>query len=81
MLFIPSGYFWQVTDLHFDTNYSLSGDPTVMCHDGGQEHDPDKSLPGKYGNPDCDSPMALLESTLQFMKTYPSTPSFILWTG
>lgn len=24
--------FWQITDIHWDTRYSLDGDPTNMCH-------------------------------------------------
>uniref|UniRef100_A0A2P2HZX6 Acid sphingomyelinase-like phosphodiesterase 3b n=1 Tax=Hirondellea gigas TaxID=1518452 RepID=A0A2P2HZX6_9CRUS len=27
-----TGTFWQVTDIHWDTRYSLSGDDTNMCH-------------------------------------------------
>lgn len=27
-----TGYFWQVTDIHYDENYTLHGDPNSMCH-------------------------------------------------
>ena len=27
-----TGYFWQVTDFHYDANYSTHGDPSKMCH-------------------------------------------------
>ena len=27
-----TGYFWQVTDFHYDANYSTYGDPSKMCH-------------------------------------------------
>ena len=73
-----SGYFWQVTDFHYDANYSTTGDPNHMCHDGNG------SLPGKngyYGNYMCDSPWQLITSAVQAMHKIQPNPDFIIWTG
>ncbi|KAK3089276.1 hypothetical protein FSP39_002271 [Pinctada imbricata] len=74
---IMNGYFWQVTDFHYDANYSTYGNPKQMCHN---------STAGTYnnsifGNYLCDAPMKLVQSALSFMKKQHSDPDFILWTG
>ncbi|KAL5016932.1 hypothetical protein ScPMuIL_006521 [Solemya velum] len=71
------GWFWQVTDFHYDANYSLHGNPSTMCHTSGG----DKYNNGIYGNYLCDSPWRLVESAVNEMKSQNGTPDFILWTG
>ncbi|XP_052775676.1 acid sphingomyelinase-like phosphodiesterase 3b [Mya arenaria] len=71
------GYFWHVTDFHYDANYSAAGDPTNMCHQGNGSHD----NVGTYGNYMCDSPWNLITSAIQAMYKIKPDPDFIIWTG
>ncbi|XP_062571431.1 acid sphingomyelinase-like phosphodiesterase 3b [Saccostrea cucullata] len=74
---VDTGYFWQVTDFHYDANYSTKGDPLRMCHDmsGGSYSN------SIYGNYHCDSPWKLIQSATAAMKRIHPNPDFILWTG
>lgn len=72
-----SGFFWQVTDFHYDANYSTKGNPLKMCHDSS-----DGSYSNSiYGNYQCDSPWRLILSATAAMKRLHPDPDFILWTG
>ena len=77
-MFIFSGLFWQLTDVHWDREYSSNGDPKKMCHrasDGlGVET-------GKFGTYSCDSPWELVEASIAAMTEQESDPDFIVWTG
>ena len=71
--------FWQITDIHYDFNYSRLGNPDKMCHQG-------RSITGKrsvglFGNYKCDSPWALVTTAVHGMKSLMAEPDFILWTG
>ncbi|KAI0238941.1 hypothetical protein LSAT2_010299 [Lamellibrachia satsuma] len=44
------GVFWQITDIHYDANYSVTGNVQM-----NRSH-------GKYGDYLCDSPWALVSS-------------------
>ncbi|KAK2723170.1 acid sphingomyelinase-like phosphodiesterase 3b [Artemia franciscana] len=74
----PKGLFWQLTDVHWDREYSSNGDPKKMCHrasDGlGVET-------GKFGTYSCDSPWELVEASIAAMTEQESDPDFIVWTG
>ena len=70
---------WQITDFHYDVNYSTSGDPNNMCHSRKPES-PWRTV-GVYGNYSCDSPLSLIESAVMAMKSIEANPDFILWTG
>lgn len=72
------GKFWQITDIHWDQQYSESGDPSKMCHDEYQVSDYHN---GAYGNYLCDSPWKLVKSSLQAMTRIHPLPEFVLWTG
>ena len=76
-MFVPSGYFWQVTDFHYDANYSVSGNPAQMCHNTSSG----SYSNGVYGNYLCDAPWKLVESATNAMKKIHPNPDFILWTG
>lgn len=81
-MFQISGYFWQLTDVHFDSNYSMTGDPAKMCHDkAGQNSNTSANTPGEFGNYLCDSPWSLVEQAIAEMKRIDPRPDFILWTG
>ncbi|KAM9320148.1 acid sphingomyelinase-like phosphodiesterase 3b [Gastrophryne carolinensis] len=72
------GYFWHLTDLHLDPNYTVTTDPTNVCPSAGDQPVTD---PGKWGNYLCDSPRTLINSSIYAMKTILPDPDFILWTG
>ncbi|XP_054721542.1 acid sphingomyelinase-like phosphodiesterase 3b [Uloborus diversus] len=69
--------FWHVTDIHVDQNYSRTGNPLDLCHDDNTDH-PDNGL---YGNFLCDSPLYLVNATINSMKIIEPHPDFVLWTG
>ncbi|XP_068121562.1 acid sphingomyelinase-like phosphodiesterase 3b [Hyperolius riggenbachi] len=72
------GYFWHLTDLHLDPNYTVTSDPGKVCPSAGDQLVTD---PGKWGNYLCDSPGALINSSIYAMKAILPDPDFILWTG
>ena len=72
-----AGYFWQVSDFHYDANYSIHGNPSKMCHDNSGS----SSANGIYGNYNCDAPWLLVMSAVEGMKKLHPNPDFILWTG
>lgn len=72
-----TGYFWQVTDFHYDANYSSTGDPSHMCHHGNNS----SSNIGNYGNYHCDAPWQLITSAVRAMHKLQPNPDFIVWTG
>ncbi|XP_039444463.1 acid sphingomyelinase-like phosphodiesterase 3a [Culex pipiens pallens] len=77
------GYFWHITDLHFDSYYTTKGDIFRSCWEN--EHHSGTSntkRPGPYGDHMCDSPWSLLESATQAMKSKQGdNVEFVLWTG
>ncbi|XP_064626267.1 acid sphingomyelinase-like phosphodiesterase 3b [Lineus longissimus] len=80
---LDKGYFWQITDIHFDPEYSVDGSPGNLCHKNRfnpfRKHDADS--PGMFGDPRCDTPWALVQSAIAAMKTIKANPDFVLWTG
>uniref|UniRef100_A0A803JI54 Uncharacterized protein n=1 Tax=Xenopus tropicalis TaxID=8364 RepID=A0A803JI54_XENTR len=72
------GYFWHLTDLHLDPNYSVTSDPRKVCPSAGDQLVPDA---GQWGNYLCDSPRILINSSINAMKSILPNPDFILWTG
>ncbi|KAM8977410.1 acid sphingomyelinase-like phosphodiesterase 3b [Pelodytes ibericus] len=72
------GYFWHLTDLHLDPNYTVTSDPKSVCPSAGDQLVTDA---GKWGNYLCDSPLALINSSLFAMRNILPDPDFILWTG
>jgi sphingomyelin phosphodiesterase acid-like 3 len=78
-----SGVFWQITDIHYDSNYSHQLLPGYLCHsyDGYRgPTNPDIPQP-VFGDYNCDSPWTLVVSAVNAMKELQSDPDFILWTG
>ncbi|CAL4095874.1 unnamed protein product, partial [Meganyctiphanes norvegica] len=72
------GKFWQITDIHWDLQYSRTGDKEQMCHEEYKSTNLDN---GYYGNYFCDSPWPLVKSALQAMAQIDEQPDFVLWTG
>lgn len=71
------GRFLHITDLHPDPHYKVGSSTFDMCHGG-------KGESGKFGDAmlGCDSPMTLVESTLQWIEdNLKDKIDFIVWTG
>ncbi|XP_050462261.1 acid sphingomyelinase-like phosphodiesterase 3a [Cataglyphis hispanica] len=81
------GYFWHITDIHYDPKYSTQGNAASMCWNTRNSLDAgrirlDRKLAGKFGDYNCDSPWALIESAARAMKSMHSEGmEFVLWTG
>ena len=69
-IFISIGYFWQLTDVHYDANYTQH-----------TYNKTEKLCVGEFGDYKCDSPWPLVESAISAMKDIKSDADFILWTG
>ncbi|XP_006883701.1 PREDICTED: acid sphingomyelinase-like phosphodiesterase 3b [Elephantulus edwardii] len=72
------GKFWHISDLHLDPEYKVSEDPLQVCPSAGSQP---VSNAGPWGNYLCDSPWALVNSSIYAMKQILPEPDFILWTG
>uniref|UniRef100_A0A6B2E4C8 Putative acid sphingomyelinase 4 n=1 Tax=Phlebotomus kandelakii TaxID=1109342 RepID=A0A6B2E4C8_9DIPT len=77
------GYFWHITDLHFDPAYSTKGDVLRSCwYNEHHQASSSRSVPGRFGDYNCDSPWSLLESATQAMRSRQGdNVEFVLWTG
>lgn len=69
----------MLTDLHFDEAYSTKGTPRDLCHSNGEASN--DSTSGYYGDYACETPLTLLNSTLDAMHTFYPNPDFIFWLG
>ncbi|KAL7639400.1 UNVERIFIED_CONTAM: hypothetical protein RMT77_009901 [Armadillidium vulgare] len=74
----PIGKFWQITDIHWDFDYSETGDANNMCHESSEDS---RNSTGHFGNYLCDAPYALVHSALHALKNIEPNPNFIVWTG
>ncbi|CAI9717755.1 Hypothetical predicted protein [Octopus vulgaris] len=68
-----TGYFWHITDLHYDFTYNELEIP-YSCNAINKNY-------GKFGDYSCDAPAILIESIIKEMKTINSHVDFIVWTG
>ncbi|GCB75577.1 hypothetical protein scyTo_0015344 [Scyliorhinus torazame] len=73
----PTGYFWHITDVHWDPDYRVTDNPLAVCPSASE---PVKN-PGKWGSYLCDSPWTLINSSIYAMKDIFPNPNFIIWTG
>jgi len=81
------GYFWHISDFHLDTRYGnkTSGQDREYFL-GGYDEGCWTEERGVFGDYNCDSPLALIESATSFMKDYQNSNQdkdiqFIVWTG
>ncbi|XP_073943262.1 acid sphingomyelinase-like phosphodiesterase 3b [Choristoneura fumiferana] len=77
------GYFWHITDFHYDPLYSSTGDTRRQCRRaderGSSGHH--RAL-GRYGDYACHSSHALVESAARHMRArHAENVEFVLWTG
>ncbi|KAF0771668.1 acid sphingomyelinase-like phosphodiesterase 3b [Aphis craccivora] len=87
--FLVSGYFWHITDIHYDANYAATSDYAQSCKRSAV--DPEllvmerPSLPsggGRLGDYGCDSPWTLVQSAVKAMKEkHGDNIEFVLWSG
>ncbi|XP_048478925.1 acid sphingomyelinase-like phosphodiesterase 3a [Plutella xylostella] len=77
------GYFWHITDFHYDPLYTSKGDTRRHCRRaderGSSGH---HRTVGRFGDFACDSPLELIESAAKHMRTrHAENVEFVLWTG
>ncbi|CAK1546239.1 unnamed protein product [Leptosia nina] len=77
------GYFWHITDFHYDPLYTSQGDTRKHCRRtderGSSGHH--RAL-GRFGDYSCDSSIELIHSALRYMRTrHSENVEFVLWTG
>ncbi|XP_046572573.1 acid sphingomyelinase-like phosphodiesterase 3b [Haliotis rubra] len=65
------GYFWHITDHHYDTTYWSE---MRSCND-------EVPVRGIYGDYWCDSPWRLVNDSINAMASIKGNVDFILWTG
>ena len=68
---IQLGYFWHVSDFHYDDTYGKEGQ---SCGFPVLE-------PGPFGDAACDAPLRLIEDSIKTMAAIKPDVDFILWTG
>ncbi len=73
-----AGTFWQVSDFHYDKNYTVDGVRSAYCHSVASEASGEL---GPFGDRKCDAPWLLATSAVEAMKSFKSNPDFIVWTG
>lgn len=74
-----TGFFWHVSDFHFDKDYTTHGVREAMCHSTPNQLSSDDI--GPYGDFKCDAPRLLVESAVAAMRRIEPDPDFVLWTG
>ena len=67
-----TGYFWHITDLHWDFSYATDG---LSCWDKNT------SVRGLCGSYFCDSPWVLIEEVIKGAQKIKPNVDFILWSG
>ena len=73
------GYFLQISDIHFDPDYSVNGDIANHCHYNSSLNTTDTISPwGYYG---CDSTWPFVQHAITTLPNLFPNPDFILWTG
>lgn len=83
------GYFWHITDIHYDANYEATADYAQSCKRSAVDQEllvmERPSLPssgGRLGDYGCDSPWTLVQSAVKAMKEkHGDNIEFVLWSG
>ncbi|XP_043486445.1 acid sphingomyelinase-like phosphodiesterase 3b isoform X2 [Polistes fuscatus] len=90
------GYFWHITDIHYDPKYGTQGNFGNGCRYTRNSIEGVPGFPvgssrldrkiggggGQFGDYNCDTPWALIESAAQAMETkHDEGIEFVLWTG
>ncbi|XP_045519119.1 acid sphingomyelinase-like phosphodiesterase 3a [Pieris brassicae] len=73
------GYFWHITDLHYDPFHNSPEFHRGCKHRGNNDHN---HRNGRHRDHTCDSSWLLIQSAVSFMaERHPDTLEFVLWTG
>ncbi|KAK1125621.1 hypothetical protein K0M31_005182 [Melipona bicolor] len=76
------GYFWHITDIHYDPRYSTQASAGTACWNARNGVNSGRKTPGEFGDYGCDSPWALVESAASAMTSNRGEGiKFVLWTG
>ncbi|KAG2175711.1 hypothetical protein INT43_001358 [Umbelopsis isabellina] len=77
------GKFLQITDLHVDPYYQTGSRVKTSCHINTTKKSKKKNdVAGPLGDRECDSPIYLIESTLEWIKTHHGNEiDFVVYTG
>lgn len=76
------GYFWHITDIHYDPRYSTQANAATACWNTRNGVNSGRKTPGEFGDYGCDSPWALVESAASAMTSNRGEGiKFVLWTG
>ncbi|RVE47437.1 hypothetical protein evm_007947 [Chilo suppressalis] len=74
------GYFWHITDLHYDPFHNSPEFHRGCKHSRGTNEHSHRN--GRHRDHTCDSSWALIQSAAAFMsERHPDTLEFVLWTG
>ncbi|KAG7308007.1 hypothetical protein JYU34_006641 [Plutella xylostella] len=73
------GYFWHITDLHYDPFHNS---PEFKGCRHGHNHKEHSHRNGRHRLETCDASWSLIQSAAAFMaERHPDTLEFVLWTG
>ncbi|XP_038222972.1 acid sphingomyelinase-like phosphodiesterase 3a [Zerene cesonia] len=77
------GYFWHITDFHYDALYTPLGDKRKQCRRTNERGTPGHhGAIGRLGDYSCDSSLELIVSALRYMRTrHSENIEYVLWTG
>ncbi|CAH1129145.1 unnamed protein product [Ceutorhynchus assimilis] len=80
------GYFWHITDIHYDGHFNSYQDVRKGCwrpsYDGSSNMRGQRGPLSQYGDYSCDSTWELIESAAKMMMTRQNeNVEFVLWTG
>ncbi|XP_028033123.1 acid sphingomyelinase-like phosphodiesterase 3a [Bombyx mandarina] len=74
------GYFWHITDLHYDPFHNSPEFHRGCRHNRGSSDHSHRN--GRHRDHTCDSSWPLIQSAASFMhERHPETLEFVLWTG
>lgn len=73
-----TGYFFHLSDVHLDLEYTPGTDPMFRCIN---KTVPSNNTAGTFGNPICDTPLPAYQAALDAMKALNPNPDFIFYTG
>ncbi|XP_068085178.1 cyclic GMP-AMP phosphodiesterase SMPDL3A [Anabrus simplex] len=75
-------YFWHITDIHYDDLYVKGGDTMRGCRATESGLSGASKPAGRFGDFNCDSPLALVDSAASAMRSkHGENIEFVLWTG
>lgn len=71
-----AGYFWHVTDMHWDPTYVSSDVRPMSCGSANPS-----GVYSPYGDYRCDAPWSLINSSVYATRQLRQDVDFLIWTG